>query len=72
MAHVNCAAIYCVVPMRFVSVCNALGVLEQCFWSVGAMLLERWSNALRVQEQCFWSAEAMLWGCKSNALRVQE
>ena len=64
MVHVNCAAIYGVVSMRFVGVCYALGVLEQCFGSVKAMLL-------RVQEQCFGDARAMLWGCKSNALRVQ-
>ena len=65
MVHVNCAAIYGVVSMRFIGVYNALGVLEQCFGSAGAMLLG-------VQEQCFGGARAMLWGRKSNALRVQE
>ncbi len=58
MAHVNCAAIYGVVSMRFVGVCYAFG-------RAGAMLWERWSNA-------FGGARAMLWGCKSNALGVQE
>ena len=53
MVHVNCAAIYGVVSIRFIGVCYALGVLEQCFGSVEAMLLG-------VQEQCFEGARAML------------
>ena len=53
MVHVNFAAIYGVVFMRFVSVCYALGMLEQCFWGCK-------SNALGMQEQCFEDARVML------------
>ena len=52
--------------------CYALGWMEQCSVTSGAMLLSCWSYALKGLEQCFGTAGAMCWGCRSRALGSQE
>jgi hypothetical protein len=47
---------------------NALGLQEQCFWTLGAMLLEAGSIAFGGWEQCFWKLGALLWEAGSMCL----
>ena len=45
---------------------NALCLQEQCFWGLGALLLESKSNAFGSWEHSFWELGALLLEAESN------